>query len=197
MIVTDIMLRFPYAPFAFSALTLLVGHQEEHPACKNWVMRCWCGYLSGARCRLFAYGPADATAIPKPHHLLSHINPDWFYLSGTGLPRLSCSSRFPHVRRLARFFSVCGFLSSFAHWLLSCVCSGISRLQCWQGRQRRPSQQVARLFSSPPRTLRSPPLHSAMLVFLARFVSWYQRRFLCFVYSYVLNSCWHNLIIAV
>jgi len=51
---------------AFSALTLLVGHQEEHPACKNWVMRCWCGYLCGTRCRLsFAYGPADATAIPK------------------------------------------------------------------------------------------------------------------------------------
>ena len=27
---------------------------------KNCVMWCWCGYLSGARCRL-AYGPADAT----------------------------------------------------------------------------------------------------------------------------------------
>ena len=52
-------------------------------------MRCWCGYLSAARCRLFAYGPADATAIPKPHHLLPHSNPDWFYLSGTGLLRLS------------------------------------------------------------------------------------------------------------
>ena len=63
---------------AFSALTLLIRHQEEHPACKNWVMRCWCGYLSGARCRLFAYGPADATAIPKTDHLLSHLNPDWF-----------------------------------------------------------------------------------------------------------------------
>jgi len=25
-------------------------------------MRCWCGYLSGASCRLFAYGPGDATA---------------------------------------------------------------------------------------------------------------------------------------
>ena len=75
--------------FAFSALTLLAGRQEEHPACKNWVMRCWCGYLSGVRCRLFAYGPADATAIPKPRHLLRHLNPDWFYLSGTGLPRLS------------------------------------------------------------------------------------------------------------
>ena len=35
------------------------------------------GYLSGARCKLFAYGPADATAIPKPRHLLLHLNPDW------------------------------------------------------------------------------------------------------------------------
>ena len=50
----------------FSAFTLLVGRQEERPACKHWVMRCWCGCLSGARCRLFAYGPADATASPNP-----------------------------------------------------------------------------------------------------------------------------------
>jgi len=41
-------------------------------------MRSWCGYLSEARCRLFAYGPADATAILKHHHLLPHLNPDWF-----------------------------------------------------------------------------------------------------------------------
>jgi len=66
---------------AFSALTLLVGCQE--------VMRCWCGYLSGARCRLFAYGPADATASPNPIISCLVLNPDWFYLSGTGLPRLS------------------------------------------------------------------------------------------------------------
>ena len=46
---------------AFSALTLLVERQEGHPACKNRVVGCWRGYLSGARCR-FAYGPADATA---------------------------------------------------------------------------------------------------------------------------------------
>ena len=38
---------------------------------KIWVMRCWCGYLSVARCRLFAYGSADATAIPKPNNLLA------------------------------------------------------------------------------------------------------------------------------
>jgi len=63
---------------------LLIGCQKEHPACKNWVMRCWCGYFSGARCRLFAYGPADATAIPKPNHLLLHLNPVllyWYWLT--------------------------------------------------------------------------------------------------------------------
>jgi len=47
--------------YAFSALTLLVGRQEGHLACKNRVVGYWHGYLSGARCRL-AYGPADATA---------------------------------------------------------------------------------------------------------------------------------------
>jgi len=57
--------------YACSALTLLVGREEEHPACRNWVMSCCCGYLSGARFRLFAYGPADASAIRKHRHLLA------------------------------------------------------------------------------------------------------------------------------
>ena len=47
-----------------------------------WVVRCWCSYLSGTRCRL-AYGPADATAT---HCLLLQYNPVWFCLSGTGPP---------------------------------------------------------------------------------------------------------------
>jgi len=50
-----------YCPHAFSALTLLVGQQEGHPACKKTVVGCSHGYLSRARCRL-TYGPADATA---------------------------------------------------------------------------------------------------------------------------------------
>jgi len=75
--------------YAFSALTLLVGRQEEHPVCNNWVMRCWCGYLYGARCRLFALSSSWCHCIPKPRHLLPHLNPDWFYLSGIGLLRLS------------------------------------------------------------------------------------------------------------
>ena len=53
--------------FAFSALMLLVGQQEGHPACKNIrVVECWRGYLSGAQCRL-ACGPVDSTAT---HRLL-------------------------------------------------------------------------------------------------------------------------------
>ena len=39
----------------------------------------------------WAYGPADASASPNSH-LLPHLNPDWFYLSVTGLPRLSWKS---------------------------------------------------------------------------------------------------------
>jgi len=49
--------------FAFSALTLLVGRQEGR------------GYLSGARCEWFAYGPTDATATPSS---VSAVNSDWF-----------------------------------------------------------------------------------------------------------------------
>jgi len=38
----------------------LDGRKGIRPV-KNWVVGCWRGYLSGARCRL-AYGPADVTA---------------------------------------------------------------------------------------------------------------------------------------
>jgi len=67
---------------AFSALTLLVGRHEGHPACKKLSVVCWRGSQPGAMCR-FAYGPADATAT---HCLLLQYNPDWFYLSDTGSP---------------------------------------------------------------------------------------------------------------
>ena len=59
-----------------------LGGRKGIRSVKNWVVGCWRGYLSGVMCR-FAYGPADATAT---HFLLLRLNPDWFYLSGTGLP---------------------------------------------------------------------------------------------------------------
>ena len=42
-------------------------------------MRCWYGYLSATRCRLFAYGPADVTASQNP--IISCL-----ILTQTGLP---------------------------------------------------------------------------------------------------------------
>ena len=64
---TLLLLLLPqyYNSFTFSALMLLVGRQEGHPACKKLRggMLAW---LSGMRCRL-AYSPADATAT---HYLL-------------------------------------------------------------------------------------------------------------------------------
>ena len=69
LLLTFNMICFVYSMMnlylAFSALTLLVGRQEGHPACKKLSggMLAW---LSGMRCRL-AYSPADATAT---HYLL-------------------------------------------------------------------------------------------------------------------------------
>jgi len=67
---------------AFSALTLLVGRQEGHPACKKteW----W-----GAGAVICLERGADlhmAQLMPLPLSLLLQLNPDWFRLSGTGSP---------------------------------------------------------------------------------------------------------------
>jgi len=58
-----------FSTIAFSALTLLVGRQEEHLACKKTSdeVLVWLSVWSvGARCRLFAYGLADASASQNP-----------------------------------------------------------------------------------------------------------------------------------
>ena len=64
---------------AFNALTLLVGRQSRRPV--NWVVRCCCGYLSGARCKWFLYHPGDATATSSS---LASLKPEWFNLPGAG-----------------------------------------------------------------------------------------------------------------
>jgi len=74
---------------AFTALTLLVGHQEEHPVCKK--LSGW-----GAGVVVCLEWGADYLRMvhvmplhPKTHNVLPHLNLDWFYLSFTGLPTLS------------------------------------------------------------------------------------------------------------
>ena len=77
--------------FAFSALTLLVGRQEGPKACKNWVVGCWHGCLSGTRCT-FAYGPADTTAT---HLFLASVKsrlvlPFWYCSPDSQTKAIKC-----------------------------------------------------------------------------------------------------------
>jgi len=75
--------------FAFSALTLLVGNHEEHPACKE---------LSDSAGVVICLerGANDLHMVqlmPLPSHLLLlNYYPDWFNLSVVSLPRLSWNS---------------------------------------------------------------------------------------------------------
>jgi len=50
----------------------------------------WRGYLFGAKCKCFAYGPADAATTPSP---LAPVKSRMVYLSGAGLPRLTWKKR--------------------------------------------------------------------------------------------------------
>jgi len=70
--------------FAFSALTLtlLVGKQEGHPACKK--------LSSGVLAWLAVWGEVQICIWPSWCHChslsLAPVNPDWFYLSDTSSP---------------------------------------------------------------------------------------------------------------
>jgi len=60
------LIDYAFSAHAFSALTLLVGRQEGHLACKKLSseVQVWLSVWSEVQ---FAYGPADATAT---HYLL-------------------------------------------------------------------------------------------------------------------------------
>jgi len=69
-----------FSAVAFSALTLLVGQQEGHPACKK---------LSGGMLAwLCVWVKVQICIWPSWYHChslsLALINPDWCYLSGAG-----------------------------------------------------------------------------------------------------------------
>ena len=131
---------FAFSAFAFSALTLLVGHQESIQLVKNWVMRCRSDVQTGndnvfisdlwpvrpnrqyRTKNIAAAQSAHAHSctwsswchcVPKPHHLLPHLNPDWFYISGTGLPRLSWKRGHLTCVCVCVIVCVCNFCYSF------------------------------------------------------------------------------------
>jgi len=49
-----------------TALTLLVGDQEQHPACKDFSDEVLLWLSVWSEVQIFAYGPADATASQNP-----------------------------------------------------------------------------------------------------------------------------------
>ena len=74
-------LEFTFSAFAFSALTLLVGWREGHPACK--ILEWWdAGVVvclgRGADLHMAQLMPLALSPAP--------VNPDWSYLSGAGSP---------------------------------------------------------------------------------------------------------------
>jgi len=65
--------------------------------------------------------------LPKPHHLLPHLNPDWFYLSRTGLPRLSWkrghwTGIVVVVAAVDLHAFLCIHYAPLCGWFLWCVC---------------------------------------------------------------------------
>ena len=81
----------------------MVGRHKDHPTCKNRVMSWWRGHLSGARCKWFAYGPADATATTSS--LASLKSRLIINLSGADLSRLTWKRGFTGVWR--RMTGIC------------------------------------------------------------------------------------------
>ena len=78
-----------FSACAFSALTLSIGHQVEHPVCKKLSDEVLMWLFIWSEVQIVCIWSSWCHCIPKPHRLLPHLNPDCFYLSGTSLP---CSS---------------------------------------------------------------------------------------------------------
>ena len=117
---------------------LLIWWQEGHPACKNWVVRYWYGYLSGVRCKWFAYGSADATATLSS---LAPLKSRMVYLSRAGLPRLSwkkgplkgcsscCSIIFIFLLNFVLSYIIAKYFKLYR--LLVASCADISFINYW------------------------------------------------------------------
>ena len=84
---------------------------------KTWVLGCWHGYLSGARCRL-AYGPADATAT---YSCFSKIQIGCTFL----LPAYQGSSGQRAVKQVCVYLTLLWIVDApnvYTHWAQPITC---------------------------------------------------------------------------
>jgi len=91
-----VILKLVFVCFLPSVLWHLDVRKSIRPV-KNWVMGCWCGYVSGARCRLFAYGPLMPLHPKTPSSVASFrsrlVLPFWYWLLN-GCSSSSCICMF-------------------------------------------------------------------------------------------------------
>ena len=72
--------------YAFSALMLLVGWHEGHPACKKLCAEVLAWLSVWSKVQMICIYPADVTATPSS---LVPVKSKLVYLNGASLPRLS------------------------------------------------------------------------------------------------------------
>jgi len=93
--------------YSFSALTPLVGRQEGHPACKNWVVGCWRGCLGwGADLHIAQQIPLPLTIscssksrLVLPFwYLLTRVVPDRFQQSSKTVVCVCCNKLIKHSK---------------------------------------------------------------------------------------------------
>jgi len=93
---------------------------------KDCVIRCWHGYLSGARCEWFAYGPANATATPSSLSLLKSrmVWPFWWRLTQAVLENEVIRSVSCKASCMEDYFCTsCFVILLFNHWCTGyCPC---------------------------------------------------------------------------
>ena len=95
--------------FAFSALTLLVGRQEEHPACKNWVIKEICSWLP---------------PFCKPN-LLLFIQPRWQLRTFSLITTMFCFNKFTFIVQVKHKINSTQILG-FIFWYVSILRLAIS-----------------------------------------------------------------------
>jgi len=83
-------------------MLFLVPNQQCQSTEGKSVMGCWCDCLSiylsiWSEVQIICIWSSWCHCMPKPHNFLPLLHPDWFYLSGTSLSRLSWKRPFKCV----------------------------------------------------------------------------------------------------
>jgi len=119
-----------FSACAFIALTMLVRHQEEHQAWKNWVLRCWHGYLSAVRCKWFAYGLANDCHPSASCFIKIQTGLTFLVLAYPGCPGKEAIKWVSVLYHVAKNFSMSNNFTHQRHLLTACSWSR-SELMSW------------------------------------------------------------------